>query len=113
MCTGARRCVLGALGMLQDVCGEEATAQMLLKAKLVGNVTGWVTAKDGDVKRLALSCCSQLSAHECCAGEIGSKEFLGTLTLMMRTKVDRRSPARLPPTPGMPCTLDPALALEA
>jgi hypothetical protein len=42
--------------------------------------------EDPDQRRAAILCCALLSQHDCCAAEIGTKEFLRTMTHVCRTK---------------------------
>lgn len=42
--------------------------------------------KDAELRRMAITCCALLSQHECCAADIGTKQFLATLTGLCRAK---------------------------
>ena len=72
--------------MVVDVAGEELCAQQLARGGLSTVVASWVTAKDKEVARTALACCALLSQHDCCAADIGTTEFLGTMQNMARGK---------------------------
>ena len=76
-----------ALGMLVDVASDEMAAQQVARTKvIVPRLVGWCTSKDMDQRRMALTCCALLSQHESCAPDIGTKEFLETLTNLCKSK---------------------------
>ena len=76
-----------ALGMLLDVASDEMAAQQVARAKsIVPRVVGWCTSKDMEQRKMAVTCCALLSQHECCAADIGSKEFLQTMMNLCKSK---------------------------